>query len=434
MLPRLLLASTLLLASCDSREPSPPPARFAAEPVAVVQEIADFYRARANRPLWVTGRGVRPEARALARLIASADDHGLNPERYGASRLEAALAAAQSGDASARAQVELLLSRAYPAFVRDLRLPAVSRGVEWVDSGLGPEAPPDAGELLRSAAAEPDLPSALRDALRMNPLYRAVSQSFAHWRKMHPNAPPADSARVRANLDRLRAIPAQRGRYIIVDAGSARLWMIDGDRVEPPMRVIVGKPAMPTPAMAALVRHVVLNPLWNIPPDLARERAKKVLRSGPALLARERIELLSDWGDRPSVVTAAQVNWKAVASGRSTLRMRQRPGGSNVMGTIKFMFPNRRGIYLHDFPDKSLFERADRRLSSGCVRLSDAPRLARWLFGGSAPVPSGSAPEQRVDLPEPVPVYITYLTVSPNRARGLVFLADAYRREPGAEA
>jgi murein L,D-transpeptidase YcbB/YkuD len=109
--------------------------------------------------------------------------------------------------------------------------------------------------------------------------------------------------------------------------------------------------------------------------------------------------------------------------------MRQRPGGANVMGAIKFMLPNRLGIYLHDFPDKRLFERSDRRLSSGCVRLADAPRLARFLFGGAPPRPAGAAPEQRVDLPEPVPVYITYLTALPDPAKGVAIQRDVYARD-----
>jgi murein L,D-transpeptidase YcbB/YkuD len=99
------------------------------------------------------------------------------------------------------------------------------------------------------------------------------------------------------------------------------------------------------------------------------------------------------------------------------------------MGAVKFMMPNDLGIYLHDFPDKSLFARSDRRLSSGCVRLSDAPRLARWLYRGAPPSPNGSAPEQNVDLPEPVPVYITYLTVLPGAKSGLTFQPDSYARE-----
>jgi murein L,D-transpeptidase YcbB/YkuD len=399
------------------------------QPVRVSAEIADFYRQRGARPVWVDRRGPRPEALGLAGEIARAADHGLDPARYGAAELAAAMEAARSGDPAARARADLLLSRAYPAFIRDLRLPARGgRGVTWVDSELEPR-PAEARALLEAAAAAPDLGRHLAEATAMNPLYTALSRGYARRRAAAPSLSEAEEKAIRANLDRARLIPALPGRYVIVDAGSARLWMIDGGRVEGPMRVIVGKTSMQTPTMAGLIRYVTLNPWWNVPPDLARERAKRVLRSGPEILRRENMELLSDWSDRPRILSASQVDWRSVASGKTSLRMRQRPGGANVMGAMKFMLPNRLGIYLHDFPDKSLFDRADRRISSGCVRVEDAPRLARFLFGGPAPRPAGPAPEQQVDLPEPVPVYITYLTALPDPARGVVLQRDVYARD-----
>jgi murein L,D-transpeptidase YcbB/YkuD len=436
MLLRLLPFCTLLpaLAACEqAAQPVAPPAPAMAssplKPVRVSAEIAAFYRERGARPLWVDRRGPRPEALRLAGEIARAADHGLDPARYGAAELAAALEAARSGDAAARARADLLLSRAYPAFVRDLRVPARGgKAVTWIDADLAPE-PPEARALLEAAAAAPDLGRHLAEATAMNPLYTALSRGYARRRAAAPRLSAAEAKAIRANLDRARLIPALSGRYVIVDAGSARLWMIDGDRVEGPMRVIVGKPNMQTPTLAGYIRYVTLNPWWNVPPDLARERAKKVLKSGPGLLRRENMELLSDWSDRPRVISASQVNWRSVASGKTSLRMRQRPGGSNVMGAMKFMLPNRLGIYLHDFPDKSLFARADRRISSGCVRLEDAPRLARFLFGGRAPRPAGPAAEQRVDLPEPVPVYITYLTALPDPARGVALQRDVYARD-----
>jgi murein L,D-transpeptidase YcbB/YkuD len=377
----------------------------------------------------VTRLGPRPEALRLAAAIAKAGDHGLDPARYGAADLAEALDAAKSGDPAARARADLLLSRAYPDFVRDLRVPARGpKGVTWIDAELAPD-PPGARALLEAAAAAPDLGRHLAETTATNPLYAALSRGYARRRAAGPRLSAAEEQAIRANLDRARLIPALRGRYVIVDAASARLWMIDGDKVEGPMRVIVGKPSMQTPTLAGYIRYVTLNPWWNVPPDLARERAKRVLKSGPGILRRENMELLSDWSDRPRVINASQVDWKAVASGRTSLRMRQRPGGGNVMGAMKFMLPNRLGIYLHDFPDKSLFARSDRRISSGCVRLEDAPRLARFLFGGAAPRPAGSAPEQNVDLPEPVPVYITYLTALPDPARGVALQKDVYARD-----
>jgi murein L,D-transpeptidase YcbB/YkuD len=93
------------------------------------------------------------------------------------------------------------------------------------------------------------------------------------------------------------------------------------------------------------------------------------------------------------------------------------------------MLPNRLGIYLHDTPNKANFQLLERRLSSGCVRVEDAQRLSRWLFGGKVVRPSGPAPEQNVDLPEPVPVYITYLTAVPKAGGGALFRPDVYRRD-----
>jgi murein L,D-transpeptidase YcbB/YkuD len=94
---------------------------------------------------------------------------------------------------------------------------------------------------------------------------------------------------------------------------------------------------------------------------------------------------------------------------------------------MKFMFPNDYGVYLHDTPEKDLLRKTDRRFSSGCVRVEDAPRLARWLFGKPLKVRAGD-PEQRVDLSDPVPVYITYLTAAPEGDR-IAFRPDVYNRD-----
>ena len=291
----------------------------------------------------------------------------------------------------------------------------------------------------RTLYGEPDLAplpyapgEALEAPLRLNPLYEAMRAGHARW--LEKRRSPADEAIVRLNLARARAIQPAERRYIIVDTASARLWAIDGDRVEGPMRVIVGKTGMPTPMLASRIRYVVLNPFWNVPPDLARDRAKRVLREGPGLIAAQRLQILSDWSDAARPIPPSAVDWRGVAAGRKTLRLRQLPGGANVMGAVKFMMANPLGIYLHDFPDKALFARADRRLSSGCVRLANAAGLLRWVYRGRPPAPAGRAPEQRVNLPEPVPVYITYLTVLPGGPEGLTFQVDPYRRDSGGGA
>jgi murein L,D-transpeptidase YcbB/YkuD len=137
--------------------------------------------------------------------------------------------------------------------------------------------------------------------------------------------------------------------------------------------------------------------------------------------------VLSDWSERARTIDPATVDWQAVAAGRRELRVRQLPGPDNAMGRMKFMFPNDLGIYLHDTPDRNLLREEARLFSSGCVRVEDAPRLARWLFG-RMPEPSSRQPEQNVQLLQPVPVYITYLTAAPE-GDGVVVRHDVYGRD-----
>ena len=101
------------------------------------------------------------------------------------------------------------------------------------------------------------------------------------------------------------------------------------------------------------------------------------------------------------------------------------------MGRMKFGFANGDGIFLHDTPRKELFEASDRGLSNGCVRLEDAPRFARWLLGRPAR-PQGAKPEQKVPLPQPVPIYITYLTAVPS-GTSIVYFDDFYGKDRAAE-
>ena len=238
--------------------------------------------------------------------------------------------------------------------------------------------------------------------------------------------------RFRANLDRARALPiAASGKYVVVDAAAARLWMMEDGAVVGSMKVVVGKAEEPTPMAAGLIRHVVLRPYWNLPPDLIENKfAGRVVGQGVGYLKDRGYQVLSGWDAKAKLVDPRKIDWKAVRAGRKSVRMRQAPGPGNAMGDIKFMFPNRFGVYLHDTPDKSLFQETRRNFSSGCVRLEDAQRLAGWLFGDP---PTGTgAPEEVVKLPRPVPVYLTYLTIDWN-GDGLVFEPDVYGRDQSTE-
>ena len=198
------------------------------------------------------------------------------------------------------------------------------------------------------------------------------------------------------------------------------------------MKVVTGKPSQPTPIMAGMVRHLVFNPYWNVPEDLVRTSiAPRVLKEGLAYLQAEKMEVMAGYEDGAPVLDPTEVDWQAVAAGEQVVRVRQLPGPKNMMGKVKLEFANPLGIFLHDTPMKELFGAEVRTASSGCVRLEDALALAKLLLDEQPAV--GDTPEQRVDLPKPVPVYITYLTALPT-ADGLILRPDVYSRDaPSAQ-
>ena len=202
-------------------------------------------------------------------------------------------------------------------------------------------------------------------------------------------------------------IPTQ-GRYLLVDAASARLYMIEDGRVKDSMRVIVGKPETPTPALKDLIYYETLNPYWHVTPELARSLiAPNVLKQGPEYLTQHGYQVVTAFSNDAQVVPPDSVDWKAVAAGTAQVFVRQRPGPANSLGQFKFDLPNGNGIYLHDTPKKELFASDQRSLSHGCVRLEDAQRLARWLLGKEPPV--AAAAEENILFPQPVPITISYL-------------------------
>jgi len=387
------------------------------------ETIDAFYAARGGRPLWFDERG-GSGVRTLLDMLGSAATDGLDPAAYRSSDLDRALGDSERGDFDAMVHADRLLSEAFMHYVRDLRrTPRVD--MVWVDPELRPSVQ-SPRQLLDDAAKAPSIEIYVGEMRWMNPLYAGLRRAIVSH-----SANNGDQAELlRLNLERARALPAASGRYVIVNASAAQLTMYDGVQAVDSMRVVVGKPIYPTPMMAALIRFTSLNPYWNVPPDLAAERvAPNVLKDGKAYLKAKGYQVLSSWDDNATVVDADNVDWQAVADRKVEVRIRQLPGPANAMGKMKFMFPNAQGIYLHDTPDKKLLGEESRMFSGGCVRLEDAPRLARWLYDGHAPSTKALTPEQRVDLPLPVPVFLTYLTAVPGEDGGVVYLPDVYNRD-----
>jgi len=233
------------------------------------------------------------------------------------------------------------------------------------------------------------------------------------------------------NMERAKRLPApqEQAKYAVVDAGGARLSLWENGRKVDEMKVVVGKAETATPMMAAYIKFASVNPYWNVPPELVKSLiAPRVAAQGVSYLTDREYQVLTDYGDNAQTIDPHTVDWQGVVDGRVEVRLRRLPSPANSMGMMKFMLPNYFGIYLHDSPEKAHFTKNELWISNGCVRVEDYKRFARWLFNGR--VPSGGDPkvEEEVNLPQPVPVYMTYLTAAAT-ADGVVFLADHYGRD-----
>ena len=405
------------------------PQRAAVRAALAAPAMADLrpgYAERSYRPIWLDHGRPRPEADdLLARLSASGADD-LGGAGYGQSDLAARLKAAPDAGWAERARTELLLTKAFVAYVEDLHTPLSAAQLVYTDPALRPPSRPGEAEVLALVDNSPSLGAAMTAATRMNPLYLTLRGAIASGQAAND---PVRRQLMLINLERLRALPINLGRrFILVDAASARLWMFEGDQAVDSMKVIVGKPDEATPMMAGVIRYAIFNPFWNVPPDLVRMVYAPRIRADRAALAALRMDAWSDYTADGRKLDPSAIDWAAVQAGTVTVGLRQRPGAENSMGAVKFMLPNELGIYLHDTPNKTLFSKPERTLSAGCVRVEDYRRLAHWLYQRSDVGAKGDAPDQRVDLERPVPVYISYLTAMPE-AGGVTVAKDVYGRD-----
>ena len=386
------------------------------------KEIRAFYAARNNAPLWLDPGG-RPSGAASLLLfrLRTAQFDGLDPDDFRPDRLARRLDRARGGDEDDLARAEVELSAAFADYVQAMR-DAARLPMIYESEALEPIVP-TAGAALAAAAREPSLEHYIDEVRWMHPLYAPLRKAMED-----PLFSPGQRRQIWTNLARLRAIPSlQQGRHVLVDLAGARLWMYEDGRPVDSMKVVVGKPDLQTPLMAGFIRHAVHNPYWNVPDDLVKNNiAANVLDNGLGYLKDRGYQVLDGWTADAKVIDPKTVDWLAVHKGLRNVHVRQLPGGDNFMGAVKFEFPNPQGIYLHDTPDLHLMKEEARQLSSGCVRLEDADRMHRWLMGKPMPKSSRKGkPEQIALLPEPVPIYITYLTVQPEGGN-LAFLSDPY--------
>ena len=249
---------------------------------------------------------------------------------------------------------------------------------------------------------------------------------------------------IELNLDRFRWLPAEfADRYVLVNIPDFRLRAYDGGREAFEQRVIVGDEYQnATPVFADSMTYLVFRPEWNVPPSILANEMLPKLQDDIYHLARHDFEVIDTQGDS-LVRDPSSIDWDDVDTGDVRYRVRQKSGESNSLGLLKFMFPNRFNIYLHDTPSRKLFDQPVRTLSHGCVRVEDPVQLAEFALDGQdgwdegkirdAMHDSSAARGRSVSLERPVPVYLVYLTAF-MREGALQFRNDPYGKDRRAIA
>jgi murein L,D-transpeptidase YcbB/YkuD len=236
-------------------------------------------------------------------------------------------------------------------------------------------------------------------------------------------------AQLRRAMERLRWMPRDLGpHYALVNTAAFELAVIENDRSVLGMRAIVGTRDQATPSFTATLSSLVINPYWNVPARIVRDKLVPRERRDPGYLAARGFRVLDPSTGRWRESDAASLH--------PTTRLRQEPGPGNSMGRLSFVLPNPFDVFLHDTPDRSLFEREVRACSEGCVRIENAMALALHTLRR---LPEWT--EQRIQseidalrhrvltLPEPIPVYVLYLPSWVDEDGVVHFRPDHYGRE-----
>ena len=221
-------------------------------------------------------------------------------------------------------------------------------------------------------------------------------------------------ADILANMERWRWMPRDLGAFnVLVNIPEYRLSINRDNQEEYTTRVVVGTVRNQTPVFSDSIRHIVVNPYWNVPSSIVKAEIAPAVLNNPGYIDSHNYDLLY----QGSPISPWSVDWNQVSASNFPFRVRQRPGTSNALGQIKFLFPNKHDVYLHDTPSKSLFSRDSRALSHGCVRVQNPLEFAGALLANETKISRSSledmfgSAERWVNPEHQIPVHLAYFTV-----------------------
>ena len=339
---------------------------------------------------------------ALVRAVDMAKHEGLNPADYAAKQLATLGSASGPGRDAIASKIAMKLAHDY------------NEGAGTPDSNRWhfDRGDTDYRAWLAQALSKHRVDAALQDLLPQNADYAALRNALANCTK------PVRCNTLKINMNRWRRLPRDLGkRYVWVNLPSYQVNLVEDGKIEQTHKAIIGKAGTKSPAFASTITGVTVNPWWNVPQSIASDGLAARVRANPKAEAAK--------------------GYVGVETADGGFRVRQKPGPDNSLGRIKIEMPNDYAIYLHDTPERGLFDKDKRAFSHGCIRIQDPQGLAEALLspnyrpGVKEALASGDT--RTIDVLPRLPVYIVYLTAEadPDAPDGVRVLNDVYGWDKG---
>jgi murein L,D-transpeptidase YcbB/YkuD len=393
-----------------------------------------FYESRGYTPAWVDGDRTTPHMKDLLQQFLYSERHGLDSSRYPIEEFDRILHRSQTRmgprfDLARVPELDAKLTYGYLLYASELI--GWHSGPEQVSPNwmATPKEDHDLAARLTDAITSNRVRDSLETLAPRHPQYRGLQAALGRERQ-HPTG---HVEKIRMNLERWRWMPRDLGdRYVLVNVPGYMLHVMEGDDTALAMRVIVGKTGTQTPLFSDEMTYIVFSPYWNIPENILRDETLPRVVKDPEFLQRNNMEVVGTSG----TIDPASIDWSD-KSATSRLRFRQRPGPSNALGLVKFIFPNQFSIYLHDTPGDRLFSREQRTFSHGCIRVEDPAALAAYVLrdqpqwtGRRIAGAMHARQEQHVMLKAKLPVHIGYWTAWVQPDGSLTIFDDPYKLDP----
>ena len=279
-----------------------------------------------------------------------------------------------------------------------------------------------------------DIEEILKPYIPTHPQFKRL---LSEYQSLKNGSDKAKLRVVKLNIERLKLMRnLSWNNYILINVPEYKFRMFEGGKKSMEFNVVVGKKNWQTPIFASTMKYIVLNPAWHVPDNIARAEYIPKLIKNPYALKKKNMVIRKDYNVGSKEIDPKSVNWKKYLTKEYKhknlpYKIIQKSSRRNALGTVKFIFPNRFSVYMHDTQSKGLFKRKDRAYSHGCVRLSEPQKLLKHVsnnYTGSSysSIKKGRKKTKYLNLQKNIPVQIGYFTAYVNESGSLEFFKDVY--------